>query len=42
VIPGELNRQGSELMASMPRRRAIEVMSEITGRLVRNDGGPRS
>jgi hypothetical protein len=38
VIPGELNRQGAEALARLPRRQAIEIMSEITGKLVRNDG----
>ena len=37
VVPGELNRQGADALARMPRRRAIELMSEITGALVRND-----
>ena len=37
VVPGELNRQGAEALARMPRRQAIGMMSEITSRLVRND-----
>lgn len=37
VIPGDSNRQGAELLAQMPRRQAIEAMSAITGKLVRND-----
>jgi short-subunit dehydrogenase len=37
VVPGELNRQGAVALARMPRRQAIELMSEITGALVRND-----
>jgi len=37
VIPGDANRQGAELLAQLPRRQAIEMMSEITARLVRND-----
>ena len=37
VVPGELNRQGAEALARMPRRQAIELMSGITGTLVRND-----
>ena len=41
VVPGELNRQGAAALAAMPRRQAIELMSAITGTLVRNDRGPR-
>jgi hypothetical protein len=37
VVPGELNRQGAEAIARMPRRQAIELMSAITAQLVRND-----
>lgn len=37
VVPGELNRQGAEALARLPRRQAIELMSEITAKLVRND-----
>jgi uncharacterized protein len=37
VVPGELNRQGAEALARMPRRQAIELMSGITAALVRND-----
>ena len=37
VVPGELNRQGAEALARLPRRQAIELVSEITGKLVRND-----
>jgi short-subunit dehydrogenase len=37
VVPGELNRQGAEVLARMPRRKAIELMSVVTGNLVRND-----
>jgi hypothetical protein len=37
LIPGETNRQGAEIMAGLPRRQAIEMMSAITARLVRND-----
>jgi len=40
VVPGELNRLGAAALASMPRRQAIELMSEITGKLRRNDRGP--
>jgi uncharacterized protein len=34
VVPGELNRQGAEALARLPRRQAIEVLSAITGKLV--------
>lgn len=37
VIPGEANRQGAELLAQLPRRQAVEMMSQITAKLVRND-----
>lgn len=37
VVPGELNRQGAEGLARLPRREAIELLSGITGKLVRND-----
>ena len=37
LVPGEINRQGAEALARLPRRQAIEMMSEITGKLVRND-----
>jgi short-subunit dehydrogenase len=37
VIPGDANRQGAELLGQLPRRQAIEMMSAITARLVRND-----
>ena len=37
VVPGELNRQGADMLARLPRRRAIELMSEITAKLARND-----
>jgi short-subunit dehydrogenase len=37
VVPGEMNRQASELFARMPRREAIEFLSRITSTLVRND-----
>jgi len=30
VIPGELNRQGAAMLAGLPRRQAIELMSAIT------------
>ena len=38
LIPGETNRQGAAVIASLPRRQAIELMSAITAKLVRNDG----
>jgi hypothetical protein len=34
IIPGEQNRQGAQVLASLPRRQAIELMSSITGKLV--------
>jgi short-subunit dehydrogenase len=34
IIPGEQNRQGAAILAGMPRRQAIEIMSGITGRLL--------
>jgi uncharacterized protein len=37
VVPGEINRQGAEAMKRLPRREAIELVSAITGTLVRND-----
>jgi short-subunit dehydrogenase len=37
VVPGELNRQGAAALAGLPRRQAIELLSEITGKLVRTD-----
>ncbi len=39
IVPGELNRQSAALLAGMPRRDAIELVSAITSKLVRNDGG---
>src|SRR5262249_4775742 len=36
VVPGELNRQGAEALARLPRRQAIELMSAVTRRLVPN------
>jgi hypothetical protein len=37
VIPGDLNRQGAAALAQLPRRQAIEFMSQFTAALVRND-----
>ena len=34
LIPGDLNRQSAQLLASLPRRQAIELMSEITAHLI--------
>jgi len=34
LIPGDLNRQSAQLLASLPRRQAIELMSEITVHLI--------
>jgi short-subunit dehydrogenase len=41
IVPGDLNRQGAAALARLPRRQAIELMSEITAKLIRNDR-PRS
>jgi len=41
VIPGDANKQGAELLGQLPRRQAVEMMSQITAKLVRNDR-PRS
>ena len=35
VIPGEQNRQGAALLAQLPRREAVEIMSGVTRRLLR-------
>jgi hypothetical protein len=32
VTGGEVSRQGAEMLATLPRRRAIELVSEITGK----------
>ena len=37
LIPGDANRQGAELLAQLPRRQAIEMMSQLTAKLIRND-----
>ena len=34
LIPGELNRQSAQMLASLPRRQAIELISSITETLV--------
>lgn len=34
VIPGEMNRQGAQVIAGLPRRQAIELMSAVTAKLV--------
>lgn len=36
VVPGEMNRQGAEALARLPRRDVIELMSTVTRRLVTN------
>jgi hypothetical protein len=36
IVPGELNRQGADALARLPRRQAIELLSTITGALVPN------
>jgi short-subunit dehydrogenase len=35
LIPGELNRQSAQMLASLPRRQAIELISSITESLLR-------
>ncbi len=35
LIPGDTNRQSAQLLASLPRRQTIELMSDITARLLR-------
>ena len=37
VIPGDANKQGAELLGQIPRRQAVEMMSALTSKLVRND-----
>jgi uncharacterized protein len=37
VIPGDANKQGAEILNQLPRRQAVEMMSAITAKLVRND-----
>ena len=37
VVPGDMNRQGAEALARLPRRQAIELLSAVTARLVPND-----
>ena len=34
LIPGDLNRQSAQLLASLSRRQAIELISEITAHLI--------
>ncbi len=36
VVPGEGNRMGAEMLARMTRRQAVELMSEITAKLIPN------
>jgi hypothetical protein len=36
LVPGEQNRQGAELLAKLPRRQAVELMSRMTRDLVPN------
>jgi short-subunit dehydrogenase len=36
VVPGEMNRQGAAMLASLPRRQAVEMMSSITRDLLPN------
>ena len=37
VIPGDANKQGAEILNQLPRRQAVEAMSALTAKLVRND-----
>ncbi len=37
VIPGTLNQESAAILAGLPRRQAIEFLSQFTGQLVRND-----
>lgn len=37
VIPGAMNRESAALLATLPRRQAIEFLSQFTAQLVRND-----
>ena len=34
VIPGDMNRHGAQMLAGMPRRQAIELVSGITSTLL--------
>lgn len=36
VVPGEMNRMGAEMLTKMTRRQAVELMSDITRKLVPN------
>ena len=36
IVPGEMNQQGVAMLASMPRRQAVEMMSSITRDLLPN------
>jgi short-subunit dehydrogenase len=36
LVPGEENRQGAQLLAGLPRRQAVELMSRITRELLPN------
>src|SRR5215470_8415543 len=37
IVPGELNRQGADALARLPRRQAIDLLSAITGALAPNN-----
>lgn len=37
IVPGEENREGASALRALPRRQAIEIMSQITSALLRND-----
>jgi hypothetical protein len=36
LVPGEQNRQGAHVLAALPRRQAVELMSRITRELLPN------
>jgi uncharacterized protein len=36
LVPGEMNRQSAQMLASLPRPQAIELMSEVTVHLIRS------
>jgi hypothetical protein len=36
LVPGAENRQGADLLAKLPRRQAVELMSRITRDLLPN------
>jgi hypothetical protein len=34
LVPGEMNRQASQAIAALPRAQAIDLMSQVTSRLL--------